>query len=83
MDQASKRQKKENFRAKYSSQKAEKMTTDLKVLTEEGFLVNTETMSLSKPSPAHLWSASGHFRALGAAPAWESVRTRPPFSPPI
>ena len=48
MDQASKRQKKENFRAKYSSQKAEKMTTDLKVLTEEGFLVNTETMSLSK-----------------------------------
>ena len=43
-----KMQKKENFRAKYSSQKAEKMTTDLKVLTEEGFLVNTETMSLSK-----------------------------------
>lgn len=35
------------------------------------------------PSPAHLWSASGRFRALGAAPAWESIRTRPPFSPPI
>ena len=31
------------------------MTTDLKVLTEEGFLVNTETMSLSKDPSLGYW----------------------------
>lgn len=34
------------------------------------------------PTPLPLRPAPGGSPALGSPPAWESVRTRPPFSPP-